>query len=208
MGGSTDKASKAAQQAEAERQAQAKAATTTINGIYNSDDRKKQIADFLAADRTLYRTDLDKQKHKADLNTKFALARSGMTGGSAAVDANASITNSYNKGLIDAERKAQGAAADLSAADQESRLNLISMAQNGLDNTTGAQQSLSALESNLALAKSKSQMDGLGDVFSQLSDLYKKSQQAKEARNTAKYGFGSLYAPMDSNIAITNGTTA
>lgn len=202
MGGGTDSATKAAQKAEDERRAQAKAATSSINGIFNSDSRKKQIADFLSADRTLYRTDLDKQKHKADLNTKFAMARSGLTGGSQDVDANADITNSYNKGLIDAERRAQGAASELSAADQQARLNLISMAQNGLDNTTGQQQSLEALQSNLSLAKQKSATDGIADVFASLTDWYKKSQQAKEARQTTKYGFGSLYAPMDGNIAV------
>lgn len=197
--GGTDQASQAAAQAEEQRRAAAAQATNTINSVYNDPARQAQIGDFTAATRTLYRQDLDKQKTDADRNTKFALARSGQTGGSVAIDTNADLTRSYNKGLIDAERKAQGAAAGLSAADQEARLNLISMAQNGLDATTGRSQALESMRTNLATAKQQSVQDGIGDVFGTLKQVYKNSLEAKGKRDAAKYGFNALYG-QDANL--------
>jgi hypothetical protein len=197
MGGSggNNDAQRQAEQNEAERQRQIAASTGQINAIFDSPERQAQYAK-LGADTTKYFTDqLNEQKVNADRNLKFALARGGQIGGSVQIDQTKQLGNDYLKGIIEATRRGNSAAANLRSADESTRMNLIAAAQAGLDATTGASNAASSLRSNLEGAQADATANSLGDLFGDVSSIYKKSQDDKAYRQQYKNGL-SLYSPM------------
>ncbi len=193
MGSSGGSAQREATRAEAERQAAIKAAIGRINSVFNDPGRQAQYADFLNASRQLYGNDLNRQQGDATRNLKFALARSGNIGGSLQKDQGKTLGENYNRGVINAERLAQSDEAGLRSQDQSARLNLIGMAQAGLDATTGAQQAAEAMRNNLQAGASTRNVQGLGDVFASMSGIYKKSQEEAQRRKELQYVYNSLY---------------
>lgn len=178
-GGGGDASAEARRQ-EAERKRQVEQATRAIDRAYQG--RDVQLQDFVDALRGEFRTEAEKQKEVADRQLKFSLARGGLTGGSAAADAGTRLGEEFTKGLLQGEREAQDALAQLKAADEASRSDLIRLAQGGADVTTAASQAARALQSNLEGAKASSLVTGVGDIFSRTRDLYTRQQEAAARR--------------------------
>lgn len=183
MCGGGGNASKAAQQQEAQRQAGVRRSVDQINQIYGSPARQQQYDDFEHAMQAYNLTQLDKQKTDADRNLNFALARQGLTGGSADVDASANLARQYNEGVLKSERAASGAAAGLRTQDQQSKQSLIGLAQSGLDATTASQQALLNQRAALDNAMAQGQAASLGDLFGGLASYYDQSNQARQLRD-------------------------
>lgn len=179
-GGGGGDASKEARRQEEERKAQVKAATAAIDRAYSG--RDTQLQEFVNALRAEYRTDADRQKQIADRQMKFALARGGLTGGSAAADAGTRLGEEYTKGVLQTERQAQDALSRLKSADEASRSDLIRLAQGGADVSTAASQAARALQSNLEGARAAGLVGGIGDIFQNTRNLYVKQQEAAERR--------------------------
>ena len=179
-GGGGNDAAKEARRAEEERKAQVREATAAIDRAYAG--RGSQLQEFLNAMRSEFRTDAFKQKEEADRQLKFAMARGGLTGGSASADAGTKLGEEFTKGLLQGERQAQDALGRLRASDEASRADLIRLAQGGADVTTAASQAARALQSNLEGARASSLVTGLGDIFSSTRDLYKRQQEAAARR--------------------------
>lgn len=192
-GGSNNSAQRAAEQAEAERQARITASVGRINAAFDDPSRAAQIQDFLGATRGFYMDDLGRQKAETDRNLKFAMARSGLSGGSVAIDNAGKVGQDYLRGVIEADRRAQGAASDLRAQDEQSRLNLISLAQQGMDATTGNSRALSSLQNNLQAGRSTATAQGIGNAFSGFADLYRRSQEEAARRRGERYVYGTFY---------------
>lgn len=178
-GGGGDASAEARRQ-EAERKRQVEQATRAIDRAYQG--RDVQLQDFVDALRGEFRAEAEKQKEVADRQLKFSLARGGLTGGSAAADAGTRLGEEFTKGLLQGEREAQDALAQLKAADEASRSDLIRLAQGGADVTTAASQAARALQSNLEGAKASSLVTGVGDIFSRTRDLYTRQQEAAARR--------------------------
>lgn len=178
---------------EQERQARIDNAVGTVNSIYDAGSRQKSYADFLAALRSQYTTDANEQKLKADRQLKFALARSGLTGGSAAVDLNRVAGQEYNKGLVTAENKAQSGLAALKSQDENARASLISQVQAGLGATDAAARAQAGTATALQAAQSDALSGGLGDIFGTTAKSYKDMLDAankrKELLAASGYGF-------------------
>ncbi len=193
-GGGNNSAQREAEAAERERQQRIAQSTSAINAIYDAPGRQAQY-DQLAADTTqFYRNDLDQQKEDNDRKLKFALARSGQTGGSLQVDQTAKLGKDYLKGVVEATRRGQAAGAELRGLDEQSRLNLIAMAQTGLDATTASQRAAMSLKGNLESGRATSTASGLGDMFGNFGDIYQRSQQQAEYRRGLRdYSPGSAY---------------
>lgn len=197
-GGSSNSAQRAAEAAERERQAQIRGSVGRINEAFDNPNRQREIGDYLGATRQFYMNDLNRQKGETDRNLKFAMARSGQTGGKVAIDSAARVGQDYNRGVIESDRRAQSAAADLRSQDEGSRLGLIQMAQSGLDATTGSSRALSALQNNLQAGRATSTAQGLGDAFGTFANLFKRSQEAAAARRGEKYVYGTQYGRLGS----------
>lgn len=187
MSSPSTKAADEANRQEQQRQAAIQQSVGSINSVFDDPKRQGQIDDLFDATRTYLTDDLNKQKKNTDRSLKFAMARSGLTGGSANVDAVRRVGEDYTKGALEADRRAQAAAADLRTQDEQARLNLIAMAQSGLDATSGASQAVSAMRNNLATSQSTATAQGLGDTFAQFADLYRKSQDSAEERRTRQF---------------------
>ena len=194
MGGGND-AQRDAERAERERQAAIQNTQRRVEGIFSSPQREKDITDFFNATRQYYRTDADRQQGDAARNTKFALARSGVTGGSFDVDTNARLSETYQRGLLEADRRAQGAAANLRAADADAKSRIFQMAQSGLDATTAANQASQALRQNLDMGRVDANERSLGDLFSRFGDIYTSSVKQKEDTRAQRDVYRTLYQP-------------
>ena len=179
-GGGGNRASDQAQRAEARRRAQIKQATTAIDRVFTG--RTGQLGEFADALRAQFGAEARKQKKVADRELKFALARGGLTGGSADVDARKLLGEEFQEGLLKGERGVQASLADLAAADEASRQNLIALAQGGASLSSGTQAAARALQSNLAGAREDAAFTGLGDIFASTRDLYVKQQEAAARR--------------------------
>lgn len=149
-----------------------------MNRLYSTATRQGGYDDFLGATRDFYGGELNRQKEQADRSLKFAMARSGLSGGSASVDANRRLGEDYQRGVLDAERLAQGALADLQASDETSRQNLLSQVAGGMSLTSGATQSAQAMQGNMQAAQGRLRADPLGEIFGGLADVYSRSRES------------------------------
>lgn len=190
MSGGSNKAAKQANAAEAQRQAAIKATQANINQVFDNPQRQADINDFVNATRDYYTQDLNRQKADADRGLKFALAKSGLTGGSTQVDQQRLLGENYSRGLLNAEQKAQGAGASLQSADQDARARLISLATSGLDSTTAAQQASEAMRSNLQAGESAAKLGALGDSFGQANTFLQQAKDAQQRRQGYYSTFG------------------
>lgn len=184
---------------EMERQERIREAQGRINQVFDNPRRAKDISDFVSATRSKLMEDLNRQNTDAARELKFSLARGGLSGGSVNVDQNRRLTDEYNRGLINVEGRAQGAGAQLEAADQDARARLIQLATSGLDATTAASQAAAGLRSNFENAKSQAFGEQLGDQFAGVTGFVKRrleeSGQRKAVRdsNFSLYGGGAAY---------------
>lgn len=195
MPSSNDSAQRAAQAQQQQQQADIAASQAQINSVFNSPQRQADINDFVNATRQFYQQDLDKQKATADRSLKFALAKSGLTGGSEQVDQQEQLGESYAKGQLQAEHKALGAGASLQDADEQARQRLIALATSGLDSTNAGMQSAQALQTGLQAARSSVDANALGNVFSTFNDFSKNVDAAQQQRDAYKQLY-SLYGPV------------
>lgn len=185
----------AAARAEAERQDAIRRASAEVERIYGSPERQQQYIDFYNATRDLGMADLNKQKAIADRQAKFGLARGGLTGGSRAVDLGSQLGREYTDGLLTVDQRALAAKADLMGADQQSKNNLLALAQSGLDLTTAQQNAASGMRANLQAGEATRLAGGLGEIFGTAGDFYKKSEEER-IRRQAEQNYGqSLYSP-------------
>lgn len=193
-GGGGSSAQDQANAAEAQRQAQIKASTQKIESIFADPARQAQY-DKLAQDTTAYyESDLDRQNKVAQRQLKFALARGGQIGGSNQAYQGKILGQDYAKGVTQAVTQGQQAAANLQNQDEQTKQGLIAMAQAGLDTTTAGNEAASALRSNLQSGMAGATAQGLGDVFSNLNNVYQSSLDAKNLRAGNLYGYGSIFS--------------
>ena len=139
-----------------------------------------------------YQQELDRQQAIAGRNNKFALARSGLTGGSAAVDSGRTLGQEEQLGTLAAQQQVNSNVSKLQANDQATRQQMISLAQSGNNIGDAATQTSQALQANLGQASSVNAAQGLGDAFAQTTNAYNNEQTAAALRNGLLKG--QLYA--------------
>jgi hypothetical protein len=194
MGGSSNKAQRAAEEAERKRKAEIQAAQKRIESIFSSPERQQQIEDFIAAQRSYLQSDLDREHGQNQRQLKFANARSGLSGGSVDVDSNRLLAETYLRGIAEAERRAQTAGADLSAQDQSAKQQLFAQILGGADATTAAQNAAQMMRNNAALAKQDATVNSFDKLFGDFGSIFKHSKEAAGERRAAQE-FGSLFGP-------------
>lgn len=196
MGGGSDKAQKQAQAAEDERQRQIKASTAAINSIFTDPSRQAQYDDITKATTDFYTGDVNRQHDVEARQLLFALARSGQAGGSEGAYKNKVLGQDYVRGLNTAAQKGYQAGASLRQADEDSRAQLLALAQSGVDATTASDQATRSLQSNLMANKGSATANSIGDLFGDLGDFIQQSNAQKQAKQGYLYGYGSVYQPM------------
>lgn len=192
--------------AEADRQARIKAATEEINNIFankvrdangnwvNGDPANARDTLYAGHRSTVYdlnKAEVDRQATQAERTNRFGLARTGLLGGSVDVDSNAELNRRTNEGLLRAGGIADQAAADLQAADERTRSNLISMAQSGIDTGTASQMALQGLKVNADNVAQQRSGSTIGGLFNDLSQAYLANQV--NAGRMAGQGYGQQW---------------
>ena len=132
MSGGSNRAAQEANRAEQARQAAIAGTQARVNQVFDSPGREADIADYVGAVREYFTDDLSRQKTNSDRDLKFALARGGNIGGSTQRDQQKVLGEEYGRGVLEVERRSQGAGAELRANDQDARARLISLATSGL----------------------------------------------------------------------------
>jgi len=207
VGSSGGNAQAQAERAEAERQARIAATQRRIESTFATPQREADIADFLNATRGYYRSDADRQQGDAARNLQFALARTGMVGGQYDADTNRRLAETYQRGILEADRRAQSAAANLRASDQQSKQNLLALAQSGLDMTTATTNASQSLRNNLASATADAREGSLGNLFSSFGDIYQQSVKQDEERRAQRDVYRTLYQPSGYQTGYQGGGT-
>lgn len=175
-----EKQAKGAAAAEAARMERVSANVKDINSAFEGrEGQYNQLGDAL---RERLNTQLGQQRADATRQTKFGLARSGLTGGSAAVDAGRLLARENQEGVLGAERQAQAGVANLRSEDENARSRLISLAQSGNDIGNAAAQSASLLQANLGAAQNSNGANDLGEIFGRTAAGYRAQQDAAARR--------------------------
>lgn len=196
MCGSSNKAAKAAQEQQAQQQANIQAAIGQINSIYSSPSRQQQYTDLQNAVTQRNLQSLNQQQTDANRNLNFAMARQGLTGGSADADASARQEQLYNQGVLNATQAGQQASSSLQAADQQSKNSLIGLAESGLSATDASNQALDALQANAQNAQSQATAQSVADAFGGLGDYFTNSVNASQRRQLLQNPSGQgLFSP-------------
>ena len=180
--GGGDKATKQAASSEAARKKQVADATAAIERAFGGGGRKAQLDEFIAAIRGEFTTEAKRQKVIANRRGKFSSARAGLTGGSAAADAQVTRGTQFQTGLLESERLAQSSLSSLVSADEQSKRNLIGLAQGGASVSTAAQNAAAALRSNISSARSGTSVASLGNIFASSNEVLQSAEEAAERR--------------------------
>lgn len=191
--GTSNSAANAASAADATRQSQINSSIQQITNAYASPQRTSQVDQYGQQVGNYLTGQVNTQEATNARNLKFAMARSGLTGGSAAVDSNTQLQKDYSTGLLQASQQAQTAKAGLQQADVNSKNQMIGLAQQG--SYTGAipQQIAQAQSTSLGAAQNYANPSALGNLFAGTSALYNNEQTAYANRRAQTSPIGSLY---------------
>lgn len=181
-------------QASADQQKQEmQQAMAAINTAFNSPSRQQQYTTYQNDVQGKLDTELQKQFQQQQRDTKFSIARQGLTGGSADADLNGQLGKDYAAGLTGNASSATQAAASLRQADIQAKNNLDALAQSGLTAGDAATAANSSLGANLQAAEGNIPVAGVGSVFDNLATAYNNSQQIAGQRAAMLNPYGSLF---------------
>jgi hypothetical protein len=193
--GTGNSAAKAAQQANADNQAAIDASVQQIQNAYSSPSRQQQYQQYGQQLQDFYTNNVNNQEQVNARNLKFALARSGLTGGSAAVDSNTQLQKDYTNGLVQASQQAQAGQAALQQADVNSKNQLVSLAEQGGNIGSIPTQVAQAQSTNLGTAQAYGNTNALNNLFTGTAGIYQGEQVAAANRQAQANPIGSFYGP-------------
>jgi hypothetical protein len=199
--GSNNNAANAAQAADSARQAQIQQSIGQIQKAYNSPARQAQYDQYGKDLGNYYTGQVNEQEGINARNLKFAMARSGLTGGSAAVDSNTQLQKDYTKGLLQASQAAQGGVSSLKQADINSQNQLTSLAAQGAYTGAIPQQAFLAQDAALKSAGNYTNANTLGNLFAGTAQIYQNNQTAAANRRAQVNPIGSLYGTPNTSAA-------
>jgi len=204
MGSSGGSASREAQQAEEERQRQIQQTQGRIEEVFSSPERQAQIDEYEAATRQFLMGDLDRTKADNDRQLKFALARSGLGGGSTAIDQGQNLAEDYLRAILEADRRAKASANNVRQSDQDAKLSLFNQALGGLNMGTAESNALQSMRQNLELGRNQTSEQNFDNFFSDYASIYKASRDA-DVRRREQQQFGGIYSPQNALFSPVSG---
>jgi hypothetical protein len=191
--GTSNKAADAAAAQDAQRQQQINDSIKQITAAYASPQRAQQINAYGQNVQNYLTGQVNEQEATNARNLKFAMARSGLTGGSAAVDSNTQLQKDYAKGLLQASQQAQSAVAGLQQSDINAKNQLIGLAQQGSYIGAIPTQIAQAQSASLGAAQNFASPSALGNLFASTAGIYQNEQTAAANRKAQQSPIGSLY---------------
>ena len=193
MGMGSSSSSTAASAAQTQQQAQINGTIAQINSAYDSPSRQAQYSTYGNQLDQYYTNQVNQQEATNARNLKFANARSGLTGGSEAVDSNTQLQKDYTQGLLQASQAAQTGQAALEQADISSKNQLIAQAEQGSNLGSIPMAIASSTNANLGAAQNYSNSNSLGNLFAGSAQIYQNEQTAAANRLAQNNPIGSPY---------------
>ncbi len=191
--GTGNSAANAANAANTQQQQQIQQAVQQINSAYSSPQRQAQYASYGQNLNNYYTGQVNTQEATNARNLKFAEARSGLTGGSAAADANTQLGKDYSQALLQASQQSQAGQAALEQSDTQAKNQLIGLAQQGNFTGTIPSQVAASQSASLGAAQNYGNANALGNLFSQTGQIWQNEQTAAANRKAQNSPIGSPY---------------
>ena len=198
--GTNNSAANAANAANAQRQTQINNTVNQIQSAYSSPSRAAQVNQYGTNLQNYYDTQVNNQEGINARNLKFAMARSGLSGGSASVDANTQLQKDYTSGLLQASQAAQQGAAALQQSDASAKNQLISQADQGGYLGTIPQQISQAQDASLNATQNFAPASALNNLFSGTAGIYQNEQTAAAQRAARLNPIGGAYGGSSASI--------
>jgi hypothetical protein len=186
-------AANAANAANAQQQAQIQNSVNQINTAYNSPNRANQYAAYNKNLSNYYTGQVNNQEATNARNLGFAMDRSGLSGGSAAVDSNTQLQKDYTQGLLQASQQATAGTSALQQADVNAKNQMISMAQAGgsIGNIPG--QVASQQQTALGAAQNYGNANAVNNLFAGTQGIVNNEATSAAMRKSQMTPFGSPY---------------
>jgi hypothetical protein len=191
--GTGNSAANAANAANAQQQQQIQQSVQQINSAYSTPQRQAQYDTYGQNLLNYYTGQANEAEANQARNVKFAEARSGLTGGSAAADANTQLQKDYSKALLQASSQAQAGKAALQQSDIQAKNQLIGLAQQGNFTGTIPTQIAQSQSAALGAAQNYGNANALGNLFSGTGQIWQNEQTAAANRRAQTSPIGSLY---------------
>jgi len=189
----SNNAANSAAAANADTQAQIQNSVQQIQNAYSNPNRQSQYTAYGNNLQNYYTGQVNNQEAINARNLKFAMARSGLTGGSASVDSNTQLQKDYTQGLLQATQAATAGVNSLKQADLNSENQLISQAQAGGGVGVIPGQIAATQAANLAQGQNYANSNAVNNLFTGTMGIYNQEQQAAALRKSQQSPFGSLY---------------
>ncbi len=194
--GTNNQAANAANAANAQRQRMINQSVQQIQSAYNNPARQQQYDQYGNNLNSYYTGQVNDQEAINARQLKFAMARSGLTGGSEAADANTQLQKDYTQGLLQASQTAQAGKAALEQSDTNAENQLIGLAEQG-DYTGSLPQEITASQqASLDAAKGYSSANSLNNLFKGTAGIYQNEETAAANRRAQMSPIGSVYGGM------------
>ena len=177
----------------AQQQQQIQNSVNQINAAYSNPNRQNQYAAYGNNLQNYYTGQVNNQEAVNARNLTFANARSGLTGGSAAVDSNTQLQKDYTQGLLQASQAATSGVNALKQADINSQNQLLGLAQAGGGIGTLPGQIAQAQSATLGAAQNYGNANALQNLFSGTASIYNQEQNAAALRKSQTSPWGSFY---------------
>jgi hypothetical protein len=186
-------AANAANAANAQQQAQIQNSINQINAAYSNPNRTNQYEAYNKNLSNYYTGQVNDQEATNARNLKFAMARSGLSGGSAAIDSNTQLQKDYTQGLLQASQQAQAGTSALEQSDTNAKNQMISMAQAGGSIGQIPGQVASQQQTSLNAAQNYGNANAINNLFAGTQGIVNNEATAAAMRKSQTTPFGSLY---------------
>lgn len=134
---------------------------------------------------------LGEDRSKTERGTRFQLARQGLAGGSADVDANSEILRKFNEGSLEAGNAALAAGNGARSADEQTRVGIINNVRNGMAANDAISAAFAGLTNNANEARDTAMTTTIGGFFDDINRLNEQRQYNQALQATkSRYGNG------------------
>lgn len=181
MSSGGNKAARKAQAQQEELETRKNEVSAQVNALFTP-ARRNWLYDRVKSDVFNYgKNELDTSLTDARKQTGFNLVRSGLSGGSADIDAQGDLNRRYNQALGDLGVKSQKSYTDAKTADENTRLGLLQSIQAGVDGSSILAAAAGQQSANIDTAKQQNIINNLGSALTVASNY--RNNQTEELLN-------------------------
>jgi hypothetical protein len=153
------------------------AAIAYINQLFGGRETRRPAYEQHAENvRQYHQQSIGEDYATAQRDLRDALARQGLTAGSADIDQAALLGRERDKGLLEAGRRADTAASDLEMADEATKQNLIAQINAGLDASSAGNALYAGMQATRERAASADLTNRINNFFRNIGAIYETQQ--------------------------------